>query len=124
MTCEVLYYQFQKFTRKFVIKVWDLIYLVLIILFVDWKYRRKRNFCLEVDIILKWNVWVEHESVVHPFYKSLISWPKSWLNQYYVTESLYLEMECKLHNSCFIFAVGEAEWETYFIINDPNDCDT
>jgi hypothetical protein len=68
----------------------------------------KEIFVWKLIIILKWNVWVEHESVVHPFYKS-ISWPKSWLNQY-VIESVYLEMECKLYSSCFIFAVGEAEF--------------
>jgi hypothetical protein len=56
MTSEVFYYPFHKFTCKVVIKVSYLVYLVLIVLFVDGNYGRKRNFCLEIDIILKLNV--------------------------------------------------------------------
>lgn len=70
----------------------------------------KEIFVWKLIIILNWNVWVEYESVVHPLYKSSISWPKSWLTRYYVIESLCLEMECKLYNYCFIFAVEEAEF--------------
>lgn len=52
MTSGVLYCPFQKFRCK-VLQVQDLIYLVLILLFNDIKYGRKRDFCLEVKIILK-----------------------------------------------------------------------
>jgi hypothetical protein len=44
MTSEVLYYPFQKFTCKVVIKVLDMIYLVVTVLFIDTEYGRKRIF--------------------------------------------------------------------------------